>query len=173
MTALPRGTIVLFSVCLVYLCQRYPYQARQLPYLRQPKPLFMSSFAVPAPPLGALLFDCDGVIAETERDVHRITFNQAFASQGLAVTWDVDLYGRLLTIGGGKERMTAYFDEVGWSTSISEAQRVEYIKQLHKLKTQLFQEVVLSGVVPPRPGGIHYSTSTHIRRPSLLFCFSC
>ena len=26
----------------------------------------------------ALLFDCDGVIAETERDAHRVTFNQAF-----------------------------------------------------------------------------------------------
>ena len=24
----------------------------------------------------ALLFDCDGVIAETERDAHRVTFNQ-------------------------------------------------------------------------------------------------
>ena len=26
----------------------------------------------------ALLFDCDGVIAETERDAHRISFNKAF-----------------------------------------------------------------------------------------------
>ena len=24
----------------------------------------------------AILFDCDGVIAETERDAHRVTFNQ-------------------------------------------------------------------------------------------------
>lgn len=28
--------------------------------------------------------------------------------------WDVELYGRLLKIGGGKERMTAYWNEVGW-----------------------------------------------------------
>ena len=54
----------------------------------------------------AILFDCDGVIAETERDVHRISFNQAFAHKGLKNEWDVDLYGKLLKIGGGKERMT-------------------------------------------------------------------
>ena len=27
----------------------------------------------------ALLFDCDGVIAETERDAHRVTFNQVIS----------------------------------------------------------------------------------------------
>ena len=53
-----------------------------------------------------LLFDCDGVIAETERDVHRISFNQAFKHKGLTNEWDVELYGKLLKIGGGKERMT-------------------------------------------------------------------
>ena len=28
---------------------------------------------------------------------------------GLDIEWDIDLYGRLLEIGGGKERMAAYF----------------------------------------------------------------
>jgi len=28
--------------------------------------------------------------------------------------WDVDLYGKLLRIGGGKERMTGHWNEVGW-----------------------------------------------------------
>jgi hypothetical protein len=57
-----------------------------------------------------LFFDCDGVLAETERDVHRITFNQAFESKGVNAVWDVELYGELLKIGGGKERMTHYFN---------------------------------------------------------------
>ncbi len=68
--------------------------------------------------IDALLFDCDGVIAETERDVHRISFNQAFKHKGLTNEWDVELYGELLKIGGGKERMTgksefriSFFDE--------------------------------------------------------------
>ena len=33
----------------------------------------------------AVLFDCDGVIAETERDAHRVTFNQAFRSKGISM----------------------------------------------------------------------------------------
>ena len=48
----------------------------------------------------ALLFECDGVIAETERDAHRVTFNQAFKQKGIAAEWDAELYGRLLKVRG-------------------------------------------------------------------------
>ena len=54
----------------------------------------------------ALLFDCDGVLADTERDGHRVTFNAAFKQKGLNHEWSVEQYGELLKIGGGKERMT-------------------------------------------------------------------
>ncbi|KAK0586634.1 hypothetical protein LWI29_009975 [Acer saccharum] len=56
----------------------------------------------------ALLFDCDGVLVDTEKDGH------TFTEKELGVTRDVDLYGELLKIGGGKERMTAYFNKTGW-----------------------------------------------------------
>lgn len=101
----------------------------------------------------ALLFDCDGVIAETERDAHRVTFNEAFAEKGIATVWDVELYGELLKIGGGKERMTAHFNKVGWPSSIPEADRVKVIQELHLSKTAKFQAAVESGIVPLRPGG--------------------
>ena len=50
----------------------------------------------------AILFDCDGVLCETERDGHRVTFNMTFKENGLDHDWDVDTYGELLKIGGGK-----------------------------------------------------------------------
>ena len=59
----------------------------------------------------ALIFDCDGVLVDTERDGHRVGFNKAFAEFGIEAEWDVDLYGKLLLVAGGKERMQAYFDE--------------------------------------------------------------
>ena len=62
----------------------------------------------------ALIFDCDGVLVDTERDAHRVGFNLAFKQMGIDAEWDVDLYGRLLLVAGGKERMRAYFDEFGW-----------------------------------------------------------
>ncbi|MDP2056653.1 MAG: HAD family hydrolase, partial [Thiobacillus sp.] len=55
--------------------------------------------------LHALLFDVDGTLADTERDGHRPAFNQAFADAGLDWQWDVALYGKLLAVTGGKERM--------------------------------------------------------------------
>lgn len=33
----------------------------------------------------ALLFDCDGVLVDTEKDGHRISFNQAFKRKGEAL----------------------------------------------------------------------------------------
>ena len=60
----------------------------------------------------ALIFDCDGVLVDTERDGHRVAFNRAFEQMGYKFQWDVDLYGQLLKIAGGKERMKYYFDKI-------------------------------------------------------------
>ena len=61
--------------------------------------------------LRALIFDCDGVLAETERDGHRVTFNAAFEAAGLPTRWDDATYGELVRISGGKERMRHYFTQ--------------------------------------------------------------
>ena len=60
--------------------------------------------------LQAIIFDCDGVLADTERDGHRPAFNHAFAEFGVPVQWGIEEYGSLLEIGGGKERMATLFD---------------------------------------------------------------
>lgn len=98
----------------------------------------------------ALIFDCDGVLVDTERDGHRVAFNRAFAERGLDITWDVDLYGELLKVAGGKERMRAYFDKFGWPAEAKD--KDAFILDLHKLKTKLFKELIASGQLPLRPG---------------------
>ncbi|KAJ4839992.1 hypothetical protein Tsubulata_030827 [Turnera subulata] len=102
----------------------------------------------------ALLFDCDGVLVDTEKDGHRISFNDTFNEKELGVTWDVDLYGELLKIGGGKERMTAYFNKTGWPEKApkSEEERKEFIASLHKRKTELFMALIEKKLLPLRPG---------------------
>ncbi|CAI9112980.1 OLC1v1013496C1 [Oldenlandia corymbosa var. corymbosa] len=102
----------------------------------------------------ALLFDCDGVLVDTEKDGHRISFNDTFAEKELGVTWDVDLYGELLKIGGGKERMTAYFNKVGWPEKApkGDQERKEFIASLHKRKTELFMVLIEKKLLPLRPG---------------------
>jgi|SRR5690606_4434612 len=98
----------------------------------------------------ALIFDCDGVLVDTERDGHRVAFNQAFAEFGLGVEWDVALYGELLKIAGGKERMRGYFDRAGWPAGVDD--RDELILKLHKRKTAIFTELIASGRLPLRSG---------------------
>ena len=98
----------------------------------------------------ALIFDCDGVLADTERDGHRVAFNKAFAAKGLAIDWDVELYGKLLEVSGGKERMRHYFDQYSWPNEAPD--RDVLIKELHKLKTDFFMQIIESGQLPLRPG---------------------
>lgn len=109
---------------------------------------------MPCAKLDALLFDCDGVLADTERDGHRVAFNLAFHERGIADAWDEALYGILLETGGGKERMTARWDAAGWPAGFEDggADRVELVKALHARKTEVFMELVKDGGVPLREG---------------------
>jgi HAD superfamily hydrolase (TIGR01509 family) len=100
--------------------------------------------------LQALIFDCDGVLVDTERDGHRVAFNRAFARQGLDVTWDVPCYGELLKVAGGKERMRHFFDRAGWPDGI--ADRDAFIRAIHQHKTDEFMAIIESGQLPLRPG---------------------
>jgi len=98
----------------------------------------------------ALIFDCDGVLVDTERDGHRVAFNEAFATLGVDCEWSVDRYGELLKTAGGKERMRRHFDETGWP--IAEGARDAFVAEAHRLKTRLFMERIRSGALPLRPG---------------------
>ena len=97
----------------------------------------------------ALIFDCDGVLVDTERDGHRVAFNRAFAAAGIDADWDVELYGELLKIAGGKERMTHYFNEAGWPDGQTAA---TLIPELHKKKTAIFTDLIAKGSLPLRAG---------------------
>ncbi len=59
----------------------------------------------------ALIFDCDGVLADTERDGHLPAFNQMFQEFGVPVHWSEEEYGEKLEIAGGKERMASLLTE--------------------------------------------------------------
>jgi len=99
----------------------------------------------------ALIFDCDGVLVDTERDGHRVAFNQAFSKAGLDVSWDVGRYGELLRIAGGKERMRHYFDSQGWPAAAG-GDRSAFLAEMHRIKTALFADIVASGELPLRSG---------------------
>ena len=104
----------------------------------------------------ALLFDCDGVLAETERDGHLVAFNAMFELCHLPVHWSSDDYSRLLRIGGGKERLATLLDDpTTWlaaGSPATPADRREIVVEWHRVKTRLFTDLVNQGALPPRPG---------------------
>jgi HAD superfamily hydrolase (TIGR01509 family) len=100
--------------------------------------------------LRALIFDCDGVLAETERDGHRIAFNRTFARKGYDFEWDVALYKELVKVGGGKERMRHFFDRASWPQGTNDKDAL--IKELHQLKTDYYTQIIESGELPLRSG---------------------
>ena len=61
--------------------------------------------------LQALIFDVDGTLADTE-EMHRQAFNLAFRACGLDWSWDPALYGELLRVTGGKERIASYIERL-------------------------------------------------------------
>lgn len=102
-----------------------------------------------------LLFDCDGVLADTERDGHRVAFNKMFQEMGVAITWDDATYAELLLVGGGKERMLHYLTpERAAALGIGgdDAERAEIVAKWHVAKSRIFRELVAEGAIPPRPG---------------------
>jgi len=103
--------------------------------------------------LKALIFDVDGTLAETERDAHRVAFNDTFAKYNLNWHWSVALYGELLAVTGGKERMNFYLkrDRPDYSPP-SDSDLDGFIAELHKSKTARYNELLAQYPIPFRPG---------------------
>src|SRR5512139_3807755 len=100
----------------------------------------------------AVFFDQDGVIIDTERDGHRVAFNQTFKEFGFTDEWSVDYYHELLQIGGGKERMKHHWQTKGFSKPVPADEINELIKSMHKRKTAIFVDMIESLRLPLRPG---------------------
>ena len=101
--------------------------------------------------LRALIFDVDGTLADTERDGHRVAFNRTFAEARLDWDWSVLLYGELLEVAGGKERIHFYLKEYRPDFE-PPADLTKFIADLHAAKTRHYQQLVTEGAIPLRTG---------------------
>ncbi len=101
--------------------------------------------------LEALIFDVDGTLADTERDGHRLAFNAAFCEFGLGWDWDVALYGKLLEVTGGKERIRYYVSHF-CADFVKPKDFDDLVVALHKAKTRHYVELLERGGIPLRNG---------------------
>ncbi len=98
--------------------------------------------------LAAAVFDVDGTLVDSERDGHRVAFNAAFAAAGLPYRWDVEEYGQLLHITGGRRRLAAFLEQRGHRSEEAAA----LAARLHADKTARFRDLVEQGHIRARPG---------------------
>ena len=101
--------------------------------------------------LKAVIFDVDGTLAETERDGHRIAFNKAFEQHQLDWYWDEALYGELLAVTGGKERIRYYLSDFNTGFEFA-GDLTELIKELHTSKTKHYVALLENKTITLRPG---------------------
>lgn len=118
----------------------------------------------------ALIFDCDGVIIETE-ELHRLAYNAAFQAakleiDGNPVEWSVEYYDVLQnTVGGGKGKMFYHFRNTtgAFPTFVQDGkvmsapqtldEQQSLIDNLQAHKTELYKELIAEKATP-RPGVI-------------------
>ena len=116
----------------------------------------IAKFGAAGPRLvSTLIFDCDGVLADTERDGHRVAFNPTFREFGLPVEWSEEEYAVKLQIAGGKERMasllTPEFVRANGLPEDADGQAAT-LASWHKRKTAIYTDMVEAGMLPTRPG---------------------
>jgi HAD superfamily hydrolase (TIGR01509 family) len=101
--------------------------------------------------LRALIWDVDGTLAETERDGHRIAFNEAFEALGVPWRWSESHYGDLLHVTGGRERLLHDMRHQP-QAPITPSARDDLARQLHRLKNECYARIVAAGGISLRPG---------------------
>jgi len=103
-----------------------------------------------------LILDCDGVLADTERDGHLVAFNQMWREEGVNWQWTVEQYAEKLKIGGGKERIASLAQDPDFRAAFpvpaSNDAWEAIVADWHKRKSEIFKELVMSGAMPGRPG---------------------
>ena len=100
--------------------------------------------------LKAIIFDLNGTLANTEHDGHLKAFNEAFDYYELNWYWDSALYGVLLSVSGGKERLSFYINKYNpklkWPLSEID------IVNIHNKKTEIFINKISAGFISLRIG---------------------
>jgi HAD superfamily hydrolase (TIGR01509 family) len=104
----------------------------------------------------AIIFDCDGVLADTEPHGHLLAFNKMWERLDVPWRWSAEQYKQKLKTAGGRERLASLFEDSDFLQSVQppsdDARRAELINRWHKEKSAIYQTIINSGQIPIRPG---------------------
>lgn len=99
----------------------------------------------------AVLLGSISTVVDTS-ELQRRAFNEAFSRHGLDWEWDRERYVAMLESNGGRDRIAEYARSVGESVDAD---------AVHATKSQIFQELLGSSGLQPRPGVAETIRSAH------------
>lgn len=121
-----------------------------------------------------LIYDCDGVLADTERDGHLVAFNQMWRENGVDWQWSVEQYAEKVKIGGGKERMFSLGQDddfrAVYDVPESQDEWWDTVAKWHKRKSEIYKDLIASGALPGRPGVKRLAEAAHEQGWTLVVC---
>ena len=100
--------------------------------------------------LKAIILDVDGALANTEHDCHLKAFNEVFDFFKLDCYWDNFIYRDLLSVSGGKERLTYYINN--FNPKLKEGLSESDIDDIHNKKTEILIGRISEGLISLRIG---------------------
>jgi len=122
----------------------------------------------------ALLFDCDGVLADTESDGHLVAFNRMWREQGINYQWSLEQYAEKVKIGGGKERMASLGRDADfravYDVPADDEEWWRVVAGWHKRKSDIYKELIAAGALPGRPGVKRLADEAHAAGWQLVVC---
>lgn len=92
--------------------------------------------------MSAIFFGSISTLADTS-ELQRRAFNEAFQAHGLNWNWSQDDYSSMLDSNGGRDRIADFAAQRGQEVDAAE---------VHTTKSAIFQELLSSSTVAPRPG---------------------
>ena len=105
--------------------------------------------------MSAILFGSISTLADTS-ELQRRAFNEAFAAYGLDWNWSRDDYASMLGSNGGAQRIADYAASRGEDVDAA---------AVHAKKSEIFQELLGTSTVSPRPGVVDVGRRGQAQRP--------
>jgi HAD superfamily hydrolase (TIGR01509 family) len=104
----------------------------------------------------ALIFDCDGVLVDTEQTGHLQAFNLMWRELGVPWQWTPAQYAQKLSICGGKERLASLYHDADFRAAVpvtgSSTAWTATVTAWHQHKTRSYLALLEAGRIQVRPG---------------------